>query len=1178
LALLALLALSACEDYDAGAYARRIQSPHELIGGPSALGTVGDYLIGNNHVRVVLQDQGWSRGFGMFGGGVIDADIVRPGAEGNSAGGTGRDNFGEFFPAFFLEAFEVRDFTYKDPDTGEELQAKAIEIINDGSDGRDAVIRTRARGGNFITMVENLLKVALPRDSLAYETDYILAPGARHLRIVGRVRNTSRRAVDLPSSGFDALLSAFGAEAFPLPFGDVALFGAGNAVYAPGAVTQPGRDQKPIGFDIRFSVDASYRFSYPLPGLVVDFLATAGPGVSYGYAVGDDAATNMVWQHRERYQQDPLAPVSEHAMLLPFLIESFTGAYYVLPPARLGAGEYFEYTKYLIIGHGDVASVRDELYKIRGATVGTFFGEVQNERRGDGAADVWLHVFDAARAPYSQVEPDGDGRFRCSLAPGDYYYVVTGEGRRPFPEPRFTDASRFTVRAGKGTHRIVRVPEPAELQVQVRDKSGRPLPAKVSLVRSYSVPDSCRACTGGCDAVCDPRNYLFELALGEERRATDLSWRDRADRGEYVEAFFYSDASGAGQRMVRPGQYDVVVTRGAEYEPAVLPAVTLQSGRRSELHATLERVVDTPDYVAADLHVHSQGSVDSFVNLEDRVLSGVAEGLEVLVSSDHNFVADFAPTIKSMGLQDWVTSVVGVELSTLEMGHFNAFPLRGDPSVPSHFPLVDICFPRQRDRVNGTAFDWVQCRPQQMFDGMRALGEYSAEDTIVQVNHPRTNILGYFNQYYLNPHTALVEDPTEDNYPFSSLLRPQNLLTGQWKAENFSYDFDAIEVANGKRLDNLHAFVTPAGAGQDVLDEISDFACGSGHHANGAGKPLLRKGGHATYPGAVDDWITMTTRGLAKTATGNSDSHSLAHEMGSFRTYLRVAQGDSAPGDAFPGRVHALDVVEALRRQQAIVTNGPFLELSVVTAAADGGATVTWPIGSTVTYPGAGNVGREVVVLLSVKSNSLARVDRVVLYANGTVLDDIAIGEGGKMSRRLVYSFQEDTVLIAEAYGSGSMFPLITPNEDPPTNVGRALSAVIGSVSSGLSPDEDGVRGPDFIQRVTPYALTNPIWLDLDDKREDSAKEGFTPPAQVQRAGPGPAKTATFAGCTEDAHCAFNQVCDVARGVCQCAADAGAMRAPAFVRLEHALYLPPQAGSHFPPMDIRRVFAEHMGH
>ena len=102
LALALSFAMVGCESPEATSFAKRIEAPDELIGGPGALGMVGDYVLSNNKIRVIIQDKGWSRGFGVFGGGIIDADIVRPkGRDGALA--VGKDNFGEGFPVFFMK-------------------------------------------------------------------------------------------------------------------------------------------------------------------------------------------------------------------------------------------------------------------------------------------------------------------------------------------------------------------------------------------------------------------------------------------------------------------------------------------------------------------------------------------------------------------------------------------------------------------------------------------------------------------------------------------------------------------------------------------------------------------------------------------------------------------------------------------------------------------------------------------------------------------------------------------------------------------------------------------------------------------------------------------------------------------------------------------------------------------
>ena len=99
--ILVVCCLSACGAEGGFAYAQKITSPALLIGGPKALGALGDYLLANENIRVIIQRGGWSRGFGLFGGGILDADLVRPGFLGEGRG-NGYDNFGEFFPALFF--------------------------------------------------------------------------------------------------------------------------------------------------------------------------------------------------------------------------------------------------------------------------------------------------------------------------------------------------------------------------------------------------------------------------------------------------------------------------------------------------------------------------------------------------------------------------------------------------------------------------------------------------------------------------------------------------------------------------------------------------------------------------------------------------------------------------------------------------------------------------------------------------------------------------------------------------------------------------------------------------------------------------------------------------------------------------------------------------------------------
>src|SRR5690606_16681631 len=100
----------------------------------------------------------------------------------------------------------------------------------------------------------------------------------------------------------------------------------------------------------------------------------------------------------------------------------------------------------------------------------------------------------------------------------------------------------------------------------------------------------------------DPRDFLYDLAIGESVRHTSLD----AARNEFVEKVWYA-ADGRFLGHVRPGTYDIVVSRGMEYDLHI-ETVDMVSGDHIQRSVTLRRSVDTDGWIAADLHLHAQGS------------------------------------------------------------------------------------------------------------------------------------------------------------------------------------------------------------------------------------------------------------------------------------------------------------------------------------------------------------------------------------------------------------------------------------------------------------------------------------------------------------------------------------------------------------------------------------------
>jgi hypothetical protein len=144
-------------------------------------------------------------------------------------------------------------------------------------------------------------------------------------------------------------------------------------------------------------------------------------------------------------------------------------------------------------------------------------------------------------------------------------------------------------------------------------------------------------------------------------------------------------ASGAGPIMdalrgevVTPlpvGHYRVLATKGLEYNVDA-ETIVVQSGKKKSVDLVLRRVIDTPNMVACDLHVHARPSFDTPVSQEDRVLSLVSAGIEFAVPTEHNIVGDYSPSIAALGLSRSLSFVPGVEVTTYNprFGHFGVFP------------------------------------------------------------------------------------------------------------------------------------------------------------------------------------------------------------------------------------------------------------------------------------------------------------------------------------------------------------------------------------------------------------------------------------------------------------------------------------------------------------------------
>ncbi|MSP61467.1 MAG: hypothetical protein EXR72_14195 [Myxococcales bacterium] len=225
--------------------------------------------------------------------------------------------------------------------------------------------------------------------------------------------------------------------------------------------------------------------------------------------------------------------------------------------------------------------------------------------------------------------------------------------------------------------------------------------------------------------------------------------------------------SGLGVVPVPAGTYDLIITRGPEYE-AVGMTITIAAGEVRKITAELDRSVDTGGWLSADMHVHVNRSFDSKMPLDRRVISMVSNGVEMIVTTDHNVNTDLAPWIAALGYDaDTVGSVVGNEFNFAE-GHGGAYPVPYDANhaYGGAPPWTPTC--------NGMVVG-INCEP-----AAKAFGTMHAKIpgvTVVTVNHPWWPMgdLGYFTN---------IEWGAGTSHPLPAPLATAGA-------------FDAIELLNG---------------------------------------------------------------------------------------------------------------------------------------------------------------------------------------------------------------------------------------------------------------------------------------------------------------------------------------------------------------------------------------------
>lgn len=389
----------------------------------------------------------------------------------------------------------------------------------------------------------------------------------------------------------------------------------------------------------------------------------------------------------------------------------FTGGALTLQPGEIRTRDHIE-----IIAGAGFDGISDA---VRRADGDSSWREVTGKiLDGTGApvAGAFVHELGDDGAYLSRAITDASGTFRIHAPPTPVRLLPSAPGLPPHAGSALPPGVA-SLDLSFAAH--------AALRVRVRDAaSSEPLPARVRV---------------------DP----------QQTSRPPAAWGELPEReGTLHQALAIE---GEAELRLPPGAHRVLVSRGYEWDTHV-EDISVAAGETRELDVLLPRSVQTPGALCGDFHLHSYFSFDSDDSLERKVRAAVVDGLEIPVSSEHEWVADFQPIIERLKLTRWAFGVPSSELTTYTWGHFGILPLRPRP-----------------DALNAGAIDWFDRSPEQTFEA----AHQSPDRSLVIVNHPRVGgPLAYFNWAGFDPGTATG--------------RP-----GQW-----SDQFDAIEVFNDSDFDD----------------------------------------------------------------------------------------------------------------------------------------------------------------------------------------------------------------------------------------------------------------------------------------------------------------------------------------------------------------------------------------
>lgn len=742
---------------------------------------------------------------------------------------------------------------------GRTCEHETMEIVRDGSDGGPAVLRARGNSGNNDFINLKGIGILPIGDDLDADIPDEIECATTY------ILNPGQRHIEVYWSLFNG-----GSTRVIGPFGMLNDTGGETEAWGNGR-----------GFE-RAGIEALTSLADPAP---IDFVVYQGPGPAYGVVPRFDVATPS--------SGFLVAGVSIVLFGADNLLDILDQSTYTLGLDPRGGK-----LQHVDVVVGTDAEDTDRVFREVRATPEpmTSIGGTVSWSAGS------MPLVGARVGVYADA--DGNGQIEATDKPMSYLEVSSSgayQGLVPTTagalllRAEVKDTSRSAA-AAPGASVGLTLPAPVKLDYTIiDDENNQPVPGRLLVVGTHPV---------------FPDKGVFETydRLGGVVRSV------HSIRGTTIGA-------GADAPLYLPagGSYRIYASRGTEWSMTSLPFDATADGA---LTFNLRRVVDTAGYLATEYHVHQVGSPDSPVGSEERVRSAVSAGMEMFAITDHDVVTDLQPLVESLGVQNYLRVMPGIEITPFPYGHFNAWPLEVEPNS------------------NGGAVDWGRGRegfamtPGEIFDAARTRGA-----RVVEVNHPRgDSAFARFQKYfdvaeleYDYANRIIFGDFANTPTPNSWLRLPEETLwDDQW---------NALEVWNGFGMEDTDG---------DARNECTSL------------DRVMR------------DWFNMLSMGFYVAPIGNSDTHnSVKDPVGMPRTMVRVPDDTGA---ALASGASVGPVLAAIEGTQAardiVVTNGPMIAIT------SGGQPA---IGRQVAPTGGA-----VTLVVTVTAPEWAQFDTIEVFANET--------------------------------------------------------------------------------------------------------------------------------------------------------------------------------------------------